>query len=148
MEKDFMNIAFKEAEKALAKGEVPVGAVIVKNNEVIARAFNKKEKNKCSLEHAEMLAIKKACKKVVNWRLDGCDMYVTLEPCPMCASAIKQSRIKNVYCAISSSNKSSSDLVFDIFSSVDNNPVVDIHNDLYKDRAEDMLKRFFLSKRG
>lgn len=148
MENNFMNKAFEEAEKALNEGEVPVGAVIIKDNKVIASAFNKKEKNKCSLEHAELLAIKKACRKVGNWRLDGCDIYVTLEPCPMCASAIKQSRIKNVYSAISNSNKDSSKLVFEIFSSVDNNPIVNLYNDLDEVRAESILKRFFLSKRG
>lgn len=148
MENDFMNRAFIEAEKALVQGEVPVGAIIVKGNKVIASAFNKKEKNKCSLEHAEMIVIKKACRKVNNWRLDDCDIYVTLEPCPMCASAIKQSRIKNVYSAISSSNKDSSKLVFNILSSIDNNSVVNIYNDLDVERAESILKRFFLSKRG
>lgn len=92
-----MEIALNEAKKALAKGEIPVGAVIVKDNIVIAKAHNTREENQNALEHAEVNAIKKACEYLNNWRLENCDMYVTMEPCPMCCGAILQSRIKNVY---------------------------------------------------
>lgn len=92
-----MNEAFKEAKKAYKKNEVPVGAVIVKDGEVIARAHNLRESKQSSLAHAEILCIEKACKKLKTWRLDGMDLYVTLEPCSMCSGAIIQSRIKNVY---------------------------------------------------
>ena len=105
MDLKYMDLAFMEAEKAFKIGEVPVGAVIVKNGKVLAKTHNIKEKSKCSINHAEILAILKASKKLKNWRLDGCDIYVTLEPCPMCASAIKQSRIKNVYSALSNKDK-------------------------------------------
>lgn len=91
-----MNIAISEAKKALENGEIPVGAVIVKDNIVIAKAHKTREENQNALEHAEVNAIKKACEYLNNWRLENCDMYVTMEPCPMCCGAILQSRIKNV----------------------------------------------------
>lgn len=94
---DFMELALEEAIKGKVKGEIPVGVVIVKNGEVIARAHNLKETLKRPTAHAEILAIEEACKKIDNWRLTGAEMYVTLEPCPMCASAIAQSRISRVY---------------------------------------------------
>lgn len=92
-----LSLAFEEAKKAREKGEVPVGAVIVKDGEVIAKAHNLKETLKDPTAHAEILAIKEACKKLDNWRLYGCCMYVTLEPCPMCAGAILQSRISKIH---------------------------------------------------
>ena len=92
-----MDEAYKEANKALKKDEVPVGAVIVKNGKVIASAFNKRESSKDATAHAEILAIKKACKKTDDFRLLDCDMYVSLEPCVMCTGAILNSRIANVY---------------------------------------------------
>ena len=92
----FMKIALQEAQKAYSKNEVPVGAVIVKDNIVIAKAHNLRECKKDPLAHAEILAIQKACKKLKTWRLDNCTMYITLEPCLMCAGAINQSRIKKV----------------------------------------------------
>ncbi len=92
-----MDIALKEANKAYRKKEVPVGAVIVKNGKVIAKAHNLREKKQNSLAHAEILCIDKACKKIKNWRLEECIMYVTLYPCEMCIGAIKQSRIDKVY---------------------------------------------------
>ncbi len=94
---EYMNIAINEAKKALNKGEIPVGAVIVKNNIVISKAYNTRETGKNALAHAEIVAIDKACKYLNNWRLEECDLYVTMEPCPMCCGAILQSRIKNVY---------------------------------------------------
>jgi tRNA(adenine34) deaminase len=75
---------------------VPVGAVIVKNNKIISKAYNKKEKTKNVTKHAEIIAISKACKKIKNWRLDECEIYVTMEPCMMCCGAIEQSRIKKI----------------------------------------------------
>lgn len=93
----YLKEAIKEAKKAYQKGEVPVGAVIVKNEKIIARAHNLKEYKKNPLAHAEILCINKACKKLDNWRLDGCDMYVTLQPCSMCMGAISQARINNVF---------------------------------------------------
>jgi tRNA(adenine34) deaminase len=97
MKEFYMNEALKEANRALCLKEVPVGAVIVKDNKIIARSYNLKETLNDPTAHAEILAIKKACEVLNNWRLSGCEMYVTLEPCPMCASAIAQSRISKIY---------------------------------------------------
>ena len=93
----FMKEALKEAKKAYKKGEVPIGAVIVYRNKIISRGYNLRESKKNSLLHAEIIAINKACRKLKSWRLDECDLYVTLEPCPMCAGAIIESRIKNIF---------------------------------------------------
>ncbi len=92
----FMNIALKEAEKAAKSGEVPVGAVVVWGDKIVARAYNTRETDKNALCHAEIKAIDLACKRLGGWRLFMCELYVTLEPCPMCAGAIINSRIKRV----------------------------------------------------
>ncbi len=89
--------ALKEAKKAYLKEEVPIGAVIVKDGKVIARAHNLREKTNNAISHAEILAIEKACKKLNSWRIEDCTIYVTLEPCPMCLGAMMQARIKKVY---------------------------------------------------
>lgn len=94
---DYMNEALKEAKKAYSKKEVPVGAVIVKDGKIIARAHNLKETKNIAIAHAEILAIEKASKKIDNWRLEECEMYVTLKPCKMCREVIKEARIKHVY---------------------------------------------------
>ena len=93
----FMREALKQAKRAYEKGEIPVGAVIVKDNKIIARAYNEKEEKKDTTRHAEIIAIQKASKKLNAWRLSGCEMYVTLEPCSMCAGALIQARIKKLY---------------------------------------------------
>jgi tRNA(adenine34) deaminase len=93
----YINEAYKQAIKAMKIDEVPVGAVIVKDGKIIARAYNKKECNNDPLGHCELLAIRKACKKLGTWRLSGCQMYVTLEPCIMCLGGIIHSRIDTVY---------------------------------------------------
>lgn len=97
MKEYFMNLAIKEAIKAGRKGDVPVGAVVVCNNKVVSTGFNKKEKNKNALLHAEIIAINKASKKLKDYRLENCEMYVTFEPCLMCVGAILSARIKKVY---------------------------------------------------
>ena len=91
-----MKAAIVQAKKAYALGEVPIGCVIVKDNQIIARGYNRRSIDHNTLAHAEMIAIKKACKKLGDWRLEDCTMYITLEPCPMCAGAIVQARIKNI----------------------------------------------------
>lgn len=93
----YMNIAYKEALKAYKKDEVPVGAVIVCNGKIIAKAHNTRQKNKLVIDHAEIKVILKAEKKLKDWRLNDCDLYVTLKPCSMCEAIIKESRIKNVF---------------------------------------------------
>ena len=92
-----MRKALAQAEKASKLGEMPIGAVVVRDGKIIARGHNKREKGKNALLHAEIVAIDKACRKLGGWRLPGCEIYVTLEPCPMCAGAILNSRIEKVY---------------------------------------------------
>ena len=126
---------------------MPVGAVIVKNDEVIAKAYNKKEKRNCALEHAEMIAIRKASKKLNNWRLEDCDIYITLAPCPMCASALKQARIKNIYCGLSNLDENTQKIVENILNTSDINPKVNFKSDLSPESVDKLLKLFFKGKR-
>lgn len=94
---NYMEIALKLAKKAAINGDVPIGAIIVdENDNIIGRGFNKKEKDKDPTQHAEIIAIKKACKKINNWRLLNCTIYTTLEPCLMCVGALLQTRIKHI----------------------------------------------------
>lgn len=143
MNYDFMNIAFLEAEKAFKAGEVPIGAVIVKDGKVIAKAYNMKEKKKSAIYHAEILAILIACKKLKSWRLENCDMYVTLDPCPMCASAIKQSRIKNVFSALPNADANNTFIIKEIFEKDKINSGVNFISDLSITRSETLLQKFF-----
>lgn len=92
----FMKRALALAQKAQGQDEVPVGALVVKDNHIIGRGYNRRQAKQNPLEHAELMAIQQACRKLNSWRLEGCTLYVTLEPCPMCAGAIIQSRIKHV----------------------------------------------------
>ena len=125
MNEKYMEIAYLEAKKAYKKMEVPVGAVIVKDNKVISKAHNLMEtKNDCT-KHAEIIAIKKASKKLKNWRLIDCDLYVTLEPCEMCKGAISLSRIKNVYFSVKKEDKKAKDTCNYIFKS-DNNKCLEL----------------------
>lgn len=97
MHEDFMREAINEAKKARDLGEVPIGAVVVCDGEIIARGYNQREVKNQAISHAEVEAIASACEKLGTWRLSNCDLYVTLEPCPMCAGAIINARIKTVY---------------------------------------------------
>ncbi|MBQ6323310.1 MAG: nucleoside deaminase [Bacilli bacterium] len=147
MNLEFMNLAFFYAEKAFLNNEVPIGAVIVKDGEVISYGYNNKEHKNTVLGHAELIAIKSAEKKLNNWRLDGCDLYVTLDPCPMCASAIKQSRIANVYSALSNSDSNNSEIINKIFLGDNTNPSVNFLSDLQSERAKKKLNSFFEKQR-
>lgn len=93
----FMTLAIEEAEKAFNNNEVPVGAIVVYKNKVIGTGYNKKKTTNCVYMHAELIAVKEASNYLKDWRLNDCDIYITLEPCSMCCSAIKESRIKNIY---------------------------------------------------
>lgn len=143
----YMKLAYKEALKALKDDEVPVGAVIVKDGKVIAKAYNMKESKQCGVYHAEILAIMRACKKLSNWRLENCDIYITLAPCPMCASAIKQSRISNVYCGLSNSDSSTMNITKKILENNDINSSVNFYTDLFSDEISVLLKEFFVNRR-
>lgn len=148
MNQEYMNLAFKYAKKAFDNNEVPIGAVVVKNNQIISYGYNLKKKNNCVLKHAELIAIEKASKKLGNWRLDDCDIYVTLDPCPMCASAIKQSRIKNVYSALNNSDKNNLDLICNIFKKDNVNPGVNFISNLSVDESKKILNLFFEKQRN
>ena len=146
--KRFFDKAFNEAQKALKKGEVPVGAVIVKNGKIISTAYNSKETKRCALFHAELNAIKKASKRLKSWRLIDCDIYVTLEPCEMCAAAIKQARIKNVFSAISNDDINAHNSVLNILNKDKSNPQVKLYNNLEVEKGRKILKDFFISTRN
>ena len=144
---NYMNIALEEAKKAYLKGEVPIGAVIVKDGEIIARAHNLKETMKSAMAHAEVLAIEEASKKVGDWRLNGSEMYVTLEPCPMCAGAILQSRISRLYIGTFNKDMGACGSVVNL---VDNRRLNSFVNVIwtYDERCSDILKNFFHLKRN
>lgn len=105
MEEKYYNLLIDLAKKASKKNEVPVSAIIVKDNKIIAKSYNTRHRKKSVVNHAEILAIEKAAKKLKDWRLDNCDLYVTLKPCSMCESIIKQSRIKKVYYILDKPNE-------------------------------------------
>ena len=148
----FMKEALKEAKKAYKKLEVPVGCVIVKDGKIIARAHNLKETKYDTTKHAEILAIQKASKKLESWRLIDCDMYVTLEPCPMCAGAIIQSRIKNLYYGASDEKTGAVGSVLNLMEDFKFNHIVNVEKGILKNDCENLLKDFFRelrkSKRG
>ena len=136
MDNKYMYEAIKEAIKAYNENEVPVGAVIVKNNKIIARAHNTIEKNNNATKHAEINAIEKASKKLKNWRLMDCDLYVTLEPCKMCCGAINASRIRNIYYLVS--KKEDISVVKTIYQRIEN----------CSEEYLELLQKFFKEKRG
>ncbi len=144
----FFSRAFEEAKKSFEIGEIPVGAVIVKDGKIISTGFNEKESNNCCLYHAELTAIKNASKVLNNWRLIDCDIYVTLEPCEMCAAAIKQARISNVYCAISNDDEVIHNNVLNILKKDKSNPQVNLYNDQCVEEGRKILKDFFISTRN
>ena len=147
MEEKYMKRAVEEAKKAYKCGEVPIGAIIVKDGKIIAKGYNIKEKEKIVTKHAEIIAIERASKKLSNWRLNGCDMYITLEPCPMCASAIKQARISNIYCGLSNSDENNRKIIDEIFKSDKTNGKVNVYYDLNKEEISVLMNSFFKDRR-
>ena len=139
----FMKEALKEAKKAYDKLEVPVGAVIVKDGKIIARAHNLKETRLDTTKHAEMLAIQKASKKLKSWRLLDCEMYVTLEPCSMCSGAIINSRIKKIYIGTLDEKTGAAGSVFNLFEDYTFNHKVEVEKGIMKEECENLLKSFF-----
>lgn len=139
----FMKEALKEARKAYEKLEVPVGCVIVKDGKIIARAHNLKETKQDTTKHAEIIAIQKASKKLNAWRLLDCDMYITLEPCSMCAGAIINSRIRKVYIGTMDQKTGAAGSVLDLFKDFTFNHKVEIESGILKEECEEILKKFF-----
>lgn len=139
----YMKQALKEAEKAYQKLEVPVGAIIVKNGKIIARAHNQKETKMDTTKHAEILAIQKASKKLQSWRLIDCEMYITLEPCSMCAGAIINSRIKKIYIGTMDDKTGAAGSKLDLFEDYTFNHKVEVEKNIMKEECEEILKKFF-----
>ncbi len=142
-----MNLAIKQAKKAYEKDEVPIGAVIVLNGKVIAKAHNDIENSQLSTRHAEIIAIEKASKKLKSWRLDGAEMYVTLEPCPMCAGAIVNARIKRVVFGAYEKKSGSAVSKFDILSSSGLNHKTEYVGGVMETECANLLKEYFKEKR-
>lgn len=141
--KKFMKEAIKEAQKAAEKLEVPVGCVIVKDGKIIARAHNLKETKTDTTKHAEIIAIQKASKKLKEWRLLDCDMYVTLEPCSMCAGAMIQARIRKVYIGAMDDKTGACGSVLNLLQDYTFNHTIEIETGIEKEKCEDVLKSFF-----
>ena len=139
----FMKEALKEAKKAYEKEEIPVGAVIVKDNKIIARAYNQKEEKRDTTKHAEIIAIQKASKKIDAWRLQDCEMYVTLEPCSMCTGAIIQARIKKIYIGTMDEKTGACGSVLNLLEDYKFNHKVEIEKDILKPECEEIIKQFF-----
>mgnify|MGYP004630600143 CR=1 FL=1 len=143
MPEEFMKEAIKEAKKAAKKLEVPVGCVIVKDGEIIARGHNLKETEKDTTKHAEIITIQKASKMLATWRLNECEMYVTLEPCTMCAGAIINSRIKKIYIGTMDPKTGAAGSVLNIFEDYTFNHRVEVEKDILQEECEEILKDFF-----
>lgn len=147
MQEKFMKEALREAKKAYDKLEVPVGVVIVKDGKIIARAHNLKETKFDTTNHAEIIAIQKASKKLKSWRLLDCEMYVTLEPCSMCAGAIINSRIKKVYIGANDEKTGAVGSVLNLFEDYKFNHNVEFEKGILKEDCENILKDFFKNLR-
>ena len=139
----YMKAALKQAEKAIAIGEVPIGAVIVYEDKIIARGYNRRNTDKTTLAHAEIACIKKACKKIGDWRLEGCTLYCTLEPCQMCAGAIIQSRIDRVVIGTTSPKSGCGGTLLNILQNPDFNHQADVLYGVMREECTEILQRFF-----
>ena len=139
----YMKAAIKQAKKAYALDEVPIGCVIVQNDKIIARGYNRRNTDKNTLAHAELSAIKKASKKTGDWRLEDCTMYVTLEPCQMCAGAIVQSRLKKVVIACMNPKAGCAGSVLNLLQMKQFNHQVEMQTGILEEECSQMLSNFF-----
>ena len=147
MQIKFMKSAIKEAIKAEKKDEVPIGAVIVLDGKIIARAHNLMEKTQLATAHAEILAINKACKKLKSWRLDNAEMYVTIEPCAMCAGAIANARMKKVYFGAYEFKSGAAQSKFRVLSDSGLNHKVEFEGGILEETCANIIKNYFKAKR-
>jgi len=138
-----MELAIKEAEKARTINEVPIGAVIVYDGEVIAAGYNVREKSQKTLSHAELVAIQEANEKIGSWRLEDCTLYVTLEPCPMCAGAIIQSRVKRVVFGASDPKAGCGGTLMNLFQNKQFNHQVEVRSGVLGEKCAKLLRDFF-----
>lgn len=143
MDKKFMVLAIEEAKKALKKEEVPIGALIVKDNEIIAKAHNLKEVFQNAIYHAEILAIKRACELLGSWRLTDCTLYVTIEPCPMCAGAILQGRIKRVVIGAMDAKSGACGSVVNLLNNSEFNHQTEIKTGVLEEECSQLMESFF-----
>lgn len=143
----FMKKALEEAQKAFEKDEVPVGAVIVRNSEIIAAAHNIRELSKDATAHAEMLAIREACERLGGWRLLDCEMYVTLEPCVMCSGAILQARIERLYIGAMDPKGGAAGSTLNLFDDYHFNHETEVRKGILEAECSQILKDFFKRKR-
>ncbi|MBO4899128.1 MAG: tRNA adenosine(34) deaminase TadA [Lachnospiraceae bacterium] len=143
----YMKEALQQARLAYKHGEVPIGCVIVYEGRIIGRGYNRRNTDKCTLSHAEITAIKRASKEMGDWRLEECTMYVTLEPCQMCAGAIVQARIPTVYAGASSPKAGCAGSVLDILTNNEFNHQVEYEQGLLEKECSDLLKKFFVELR-
>ncbi len=139
----YMKEAIKQAKKAAAAGDVPIGCVIVKEDIIIARGYNKRNAKKTTLAHAELLAIEKASKKLGDWRLEECTMYITLEPCQMCAGAIVQARIPRVVVGAMNKKAGCAGSVLNLFQVDAFNHQVEFEHGILEEECSTMLSEFF-----
>lgn len=146
MNEKYMKIAIKEAEKSLKTDDIPVGAIIIKDNIIISKAHNQKEYNQIATKHAELIAIEKACKKLKTWYLKDCILYTTLEPCEMCTGAIIQSRISKLVYATSNEKFGYIESINKIENN-QNNHKFEIIKGICKDQSSLLLREFFKNKR-
>lgn len=146
-EERYMKAAIKQAKKAENIDEVPIGCVIVYHGKIIARGYNRRNIDKNTLSHAELNAIRKASKRLGDWRLDDCEMYVTLEPCQMCAGAIVQSRIKKVYIGSMNPKAGSAGSVINLLQVKEFNHQVEIESGILQEECSGMLSDFFKNLR-
>lgn len=143
----YMRAAIGQARKAGAIGEVPIGCVIVYEDKIIARGYNRRTIDKNVLSHAEIIAIKKACKKMGDWRLEGCTMYVTLEPCPMCAGAIVQARIPKIVIGCMNPKAGCAGSVLDLLHEDGFNHQVEMESGVLEEECSRLMKDFFKALR-
>lgn len=147
MDEKYMKEALKQAKKAAKLGEVPIGCVIVCNDTIIARGYNKRNTKKTTLAHAEIIAIDRASKKLGDWRLEGCTMYVTLEPCQMCSGAIVQSRLDKVVIGSMNPKAGCAGSVCNLLQMDAFNHQVDLVTGVLKEDCAQLLQDFFKSLR-
>lgn len=139
----YMKEAIKQAKKAALVGDVPIGCVIVEEDRIIARGYNKRNAKKTTLAHAELLAIEKASKKIGDWRLENCTMYITLEPCQMCAGAIVQARIPKVVVGAMNKKAGCAGSVINLFQIPAFNHQVEFVQGVLEEECANMLSEFF-----
>lgn len=147
LDEKYMREAYKQAKKAYAIEEVPIGCVIVHEEKIIARAYNKRNTKKTTLAHAELLAIQKACKVIGDWRLEDCTMYITLEPCQMCAGAIVQARIPRVVIAASNAKAGCAGSILNLLQMEAFNHQVELTRGVLEEECSTMMKEFFKEMR-